>query len=423
MSIDYHRLPAEHFGALATGGGGHEGVDLLCQSQYSKHVLLLHGIADASPTAAAAYDLLAGAQRKDATAAAAVVRYPAVGAWAYRTMLALRGGPRLPGAIPDGLAAVAAAAAMRAGLAAEIDVPAQEGVVMLPSLGAVEAPGASLATIRITADGTQVRASGVRVKIPPDYHEAVPDWHPLRQVLPGIVMDDIDPFRMPAAPRPVRVSDLSRWRSAFADAWTLLCENHPAAAAEVAAVVASVVPLAMPSHGHVSSSSPEVFGAVAMAEPPAPVDLALALTHEVQHMKLSAVLDLVELVRPDNGCRYYAPWREDPRPASGLLQGAYAFLGVAAFWRRQRRVAADPRSLAEVEFARWREAVAGACETLVGSGQLTADGELFVATMARTVRPWRDEPVPDHARRLAHAERERHLARWTARHDRVALSG
>jgi HEXXH motif-containing protein len=26
----------------------------------------------------------------------------------------------------------------------------------------------------------------------------------------------------------------------------------------------------------------------------------------------------------------YAPWRDDPRPRSALLQGSYAFLGVAA---------------------------------------------------------------------------------------------
>ena len=29
----------------------------------------------------------------------------------------------------------------------------------------------------------------------------------------------------------------------------------------------------------------------------------------------------------------YVPWRDDPRPASGLLQGVYAHLGIARFRR------------------------------------------------------------------------------------------
>ena len=50
--------------------------------------------------------------------------------------------------------------------------------------------------------------------------------------------------------------------------------------------------------------------------------LAAALVHEVQHSKLNAVIDIVPLVRPGVGHRrYYAPWRDDPRPPAGLLQG------------------------------------------------------------------------------------------------------
>ena len=62
--------------------------------------------------------------------------------------------------------------------------------------------------------------------------------------------------------------------------------------------------------------------------------LASVLVHECQHAKLNAVLDLIPLSRPDQA-RYYAPWREDPRPLGGLLHGAYAYLGVSDFWRVQ----------------------------------------------------------------------------------------
>jgi HEXXH motif-containing protein len=45
--------------------------------------------------------------------------------------------------------------------------------------------------------------------------------------------------------------------------------------------------------------------------------------HEVQHLKLAALLDIVTLTMPGEHDRYYAPWRDDPRPLSGLLQGTY----------------------------------------------------------------------------------------------------
>src|SRR5581483_603165 len=60
---------------------------------------------------------------------------------------------------------------------------------------------------------------------------------------------------------------------------------------------------------------------------------AVTLAHELQHLKLGALLDIVTLALPDDGRRYYAPWRDDPRPLGGLLQGAYAYFGVSGFWR------------------------------------------------------------------------------------------
>jgi HEXXH motif-containing protein len=440
MSLAYHRLPASAFDVLAAGGGA-GAIGLLRRSQYSKHVLLLRGIGEHAP---AAYDLLARAQRRDAAAVGAVVRYPAVGAWAYRTALALRGGPRRPGASADGLGNVAAAAAIRAGVPGEIAVSAVDGRVVLPSLGAADVgvpvdagvavgagiavgAGAGVATVRITPEGAQVRIACRQVDIPARYREAAAGWRPLRPVLPaagemaGILVDDVDPFRMPAAPHTAVAPDLSKWRPAFAGAWDLLRRHHPDVAAEVAAVIGVAVPLVAPPHGQVSSSSPEAFGAVAMSEPADARSLAVTLAHEVQHIKLSAVLDLVTLTAPDDGSRYYAPWREDPRPASGLLQGAYAYLGVTGFWRRQRAAATGADAAADAEFARWRDATALGCGTLLASGQLTRDGERFVATMTATLRPWLDEPVPERARRLAEAGNERHRARWEGRHGPVRV--
>jgi HEXXH motif-containing protein len=174
-----------------------------------------------------------------------------------------------------------------------------------------------------------------------------------------------------------------------------------------------LVPLTMPPHGLVSSSSSEAFGAIALSAPPDSRTFAVTLAHEVQHLKLSALLDIVTLTRPDDGCRFYAPWRDDPRPASGLLHGAYAYLGVSGFWRRQRQLEDGAAGIrAHAEFARWRAAAARVADTLRSSGQLTPAGLDFVQGMGRTLSAWQDEPVPGEARALAHSEAEQHLACW-----------
>ena len=347
MSMETHRLPVEFFDALAKGGGGPEAVRVLAAAQYSKHLLLLRGVLAGARTAGHdqtrlahhGYRLLTDAQRHDPAAADAVIRHPSVGAWARRTLRALRGGPPMSGAEPAGLCAVAAAAAIRARLSAEIEVPPIAGVVMLPSLGSAAVAGGS-ATVSSSASGAVVLSAHGQVDIPADPHQDAPGWQALRHLRAGsfeVLIDDLDPFRMPAAidvaPR-LGAADLDGWEVAFREAWLLLTRHHPEIAAEVAIAIRVMVPLTLPPRGQVSSSSAENFGAIALSEPADPRMLAVTLAHEVQHLKLSALLDIVRLTHPDNGRRFYAPWRDDPRPVSGLFQGAYAYLGVSGFWRR-----------------------------------------------------------------------------------------
>lgn len=417
----YHRIAPDLIAALASGGGGPIALAALTAAQLSKNALLLHGVVRSAATtdhpqaslASHGYELLAQVQREDRDAVAAVLQHPSVAAWAYRTLIALRGGPALAGATPAGVAGIAAAAAIRAGFAAEIDVPVTTGLVMLPSAGAAGPFPGTIAAIR----DRLVTGGDVAVCLPADYQDAAPGWQPLRSLPGGLVVDDIDPFRMPAAPHTARRIDLTTWIPVFRAARTLLERHHPEVAAEVSAMISVIVPLTSPAAGQVSSSSPETFGAIAMSDPVDALSLAVTLTHEVQHVKLSALLDLIQLTHPDGDARFYAPWREDPRPASGLLQGTYAYLGVAGFWRHQRgldlaRNGLDPY----VEFTRWREAAAHGAATLLSSGQLTAAGTGFVHGMAATLAVWQDEPVPAPAREQASAANARHLSTWQAMH-------
>jgi HEXXH motif-containing protein len=186
-----------------------------------------------------------------------------------------------------------------------------------------------------------------------------------------------------------------------------------AIAAEVAAAISVIVPLSRSADGQLSSSSPEAFGAVAMSEPPDPDTCAVTFTHEVQHLKLCAVLEIVSLTQPDDGRLRYAPWRRDPRPIAGLLQGAYAYLGVTEFWRRQRQLATGSAQLrADGEFALWRAGTTRVIDTLLSSNRLTPEGTHFVQRMSETAGDWGSEPVSSEAREFALRESEAHLARW-----------
>ena len=104
------------------------------------------------------------------------------------------------------------------------------------------------------------------------------------------------------------------------------------------------------------------------------------------------------------------------RPAAGLLQGAYAYLGVTEFWRRHRQWATGRDQLrADGEFALWRAGTAQVIETLLASGRLTADGIDFARRMAETASEWSGEPVSAEARAIARRKSGSHLSRWTWR--------
>jgi uncharacterized protein len=421
MSQSEHGLSPAAFAALATGGGGPAAVEQLAAAEHSKHLILLAGVVSESrsaghaeyPLAAEGYALLHAVGSRHPDAAKRVITHPSVGAWALRTLIALRGGPAMPGATPGSLRAVAAAAAICAGYEAKIAIGAAAGLALLPSLGAAHV-GRDAALVRISDGAATVNS----VRVPADPHHDGPGWSGLRRVRAeslDVLIDHLDPFRYPGQATVSAHAPAATWLEMLTGAWAVLLAHHSLVAAEVAAAVRVITPLAMQSGRSQSSSSPEVFGTVAMSLPADPVSGAEALAHEIQHIKLGALLDQVRLTLDDDGSRYYAPWRPDPRPADGLLQGTYAYLGVSGFWRRQRWQRGY-REHGDAEYARWRAAAVSAVATLRSSGRLTAAGQDFVAGMARTLEPWQRDPVS--ATALASAERaaSEHLARWRSAH-------
>jgi HEXXH motif-containing protein len=435
MKLPAHRIPADIFSGLAEGRGGATAVRYLAAEQYNKHVLLLRLVVESARAAAheqaaqvrEAYDFLTEAQNRARGPVDAILRHPAVAVWAQQTIRLLANIPMKRQAVPGQLAAVAAAAAIRCGMDWSAELPVIDGTVMLPSLGRIAVPvgaGCDRVSIGITQRHAEAGGDGWRVRVPADPATDSDGWSGLRRLHASadgrnlsIMIDDLDAYRMPEcadlSPR-LSQAEAQHWQSAVQQGWELLATHHETVAEEVATAIRVFTPRLPSAHGQVSATSRNAFGTIALSVPPDACSLAETLAHETQHAKLSALLDIAPLLSSDDGSRYYAPWRDDPRPLSGLLQGAYAFLGVTGFWRRQLAAVQDGTAAlrAHTEFARWRDGVSLVTETLSASGQLTELGDVFVAGMMRTLQSWAGDSVPVNAAKLARRLAEEHRARW-----------
>ncbi|GAB7109275.1 HEXXH motif domain-containing protein [Streptomyces phaeofaciens JCM 4814] len=414
----HHTLPPSSFHELLAGGGGVAAVDALCAGERSWRLLVVRAFLDAAagvpagplPSVVDGWRLLVRAWEADARAAERVLAYPAVGVWAAHTLRRLRGSAEddAPLWVHTGhLHALAASAAILAGLEFRTDVPVRHGWAVLPLVGAMRVDGTGWSTAEVAADGGRVTVAGRAVP--------GPGWHtPAELSADGcvLVLDDLDPYRVlrgPAAPEPLDRAD--DWRELFAGAWAVLRETGAEEAGALARGLSVVVPRprAERFRPH-SASSGDAFGAALASVPDDAEQFAATLVHEFQHNKLSALMHLFTL-HEDPGTRLrYAPWRDDPRPLGGLLQGVYAFHGVTGFWRRRQH------PLGRFEFALWRAQTAHALRSLADAEELTVLGRRLVAELSATLEPWLAEPVDARCRAAADLAVSDHRATWRAYH-------
>jgi len=207
-----------------------------------------------------------------------------------------------------------------------------------------------------------------------------------------VSVDDVDPFRdCPGWPIAERLPSTTwdSWRLALAAAVRDLTAELPDYARVLNAGLRSVVPLRAQPAGYRQSSTPRhAFGALALALPGTVAELSELLLHEMQHVKLTALGDLFDLVYPADETMVLVPWKDDPRPVEAALHGAYAHLAVAELWRSRSRLPLDRG--ARGRYRMFRSWVEEGIDTLLGTGSLTPHGERFVVGMRSTVDAWPD---------------------------------
>ncbi|MFI9766346.1 HEXXH motif domain-containing protein [Streptomyces sp. NPDC052415] len=447
-----HRLDDVSFGMLCSAGEARRATRTLLDAEYSRRLLLLRvlvdevcahpeSVGDLAP-AREAWDLLARAQRQRPEAVHRLLMDPQTGLWAAHALRRLRGAQDAETPLWSDvgqLHALAAAGAVLAGLDFRILVPAREGAVLLPCLGRAQLDARepwSVAEVGGHGGAASVltQGGGPGIQVPTDATQDGPGWTGMRRLFLShrgltltLSVDDLARYPVIAGTAgPDRLDETAQrhWRRSLDGAWRLLVEEHRDSAEALAAGLFSLVPLPPAERFRPrSASASEAFGCVMISAPDAQVpdheaavELAVTLVHEFRHTLLNGLMHLVPLTEdcPD---LFHAPWRDDPRPLSGVLHGAFAFSGVARFWReRCAHENGSARERARFEFALWRREARATLEIVHTHPALTATGRRLVRALLADIRSWDAEPVPETTLRLAERAAAHQRAAWRAHH-------
>ncbi|GGV71207.1 HEXXH motif domain-containing protein [Streptomyces griseoloalbus] len=454
----HFRMPEHLFAELAAGGGSAQAVAFLERGERARRLLLLRTLLDhlvALPTpltpAAEAWRVLKEAAQRTPERVEALLLAPTTGAWIAHMLRRVHGtanGPPL-WAEAGRLNALATVASLHAGTETLLRVALTDGALPLPGLGTARLPDGAdgLTTGRASTRAGELTLTGPDRTGRPVYLTCRPAaepigttesagdscWSPLRTLTHttpsgpvAIPLEDLDPYRDlddPLPPARLDADEALAWQRLFTEATEILATTggteRPGRLDP--AVIRSVVPWARtsllpppPPDVRVSASSGDSYGAMLISRPSCPLALAETLVHEFQHSKLAALIHLFPLVDDDRAERYYAPWRPDPRHLTGLLHGAYAFTGVAGFWR-DRLDHPEHGLTASYHFALRRTQSRLVVRTLLTSGRLTGAGHSLVSGLARTLDGWLREPVDPAALARARLAAALHRTEWRLR--------
>jgi HEXXH motif-containing protein len=448
-NVARHHLSTASFATLSRGQGSRDITRELWATEESRRLLLVStlltelgenpSVLGPLPPVDEVVRIIGEAQRTAPGSVRSLLLDPGVGSGCAHALRRLHGGARSTAPLWLDLGVVhglALAAAARAGLTWSTRLPVRDGNVMIPTYGMARLPEDGGPTVEAsTADGRlRLSVAGQVLTVPAGESDIDPPaggigWWALRRLQfgSGIVLsawlDDVDPLRDLADPvAPARLDDeaFARWRVLIEGAWDLLCRDYPADAEAMADGVVSIVPLKhLPGWETRSASNGEAFGSVLLSEPPDAVTTAVSLVHEYQHIKLGALIHLFRLTEPDDGTLYYAPWRDDPRPLAGLIQGIYAFFGIAEFWRvRCGKVHGEEKGIAAFEYEYARQQTEESVRIALSAPGLTAEGRKLYEGLRQRVDEWsRDSAdIDPRIAALAKLTADSHRIGWRLRH-------
>lgn len=192
----------------------------------------------------------------------------------------------------------------------------------------------------------------------------------------------------------------------IADAAALIEEVWPEIAQDIGIFTHVIVPIWLPKAQRGAFTVSSRQGAIFVGEGNCD-DVAEMILHENAHVKLRQIQLIDTLLRDplDETIKIAVPWRPDPRPVPGVIEGLFVFSHVAEFHLKR-----EPRS-AELD-SRTERLVAhlvAAYEAVVDCADLTEAGEEFISEIGDWIRSLADRvncPAAGVAARLSSTGKE-----------------
>ncbi|MFI1830504.1 radical SAM/SPASM protein FxsBH, inactivated beta-hydroxylase extension form [Streptomyces sp. NPDC020412] len=271
--------------------------------------------------------------------------HPYTRPWLERAVAAARDERPEAVALALELPARLAAAQVRHGHGPDVPVPYEGGVLRLPALGELTLPDErGVVTVRAVDGGFTAALPGraaTRVHLADP--RATAGWRPVRTVggrdgAPLLRLDDLDPYRdCHGAPVRGRLDEVefAAWDRLLVDAWALLRATAPRQAAEAAACLTTLTPLESPHPERPDAYEPDAhghgYGALGIALPSSPAELAEELLRGLRRSKLHALLQVCDPYAQDGQWLHPVPWRDAAVPVSQLLAETFVRVGLAPF--------------------------------------------------------------------------------------------
>lgn len=111
--------------------------------------------------------------------------------------------------------------------------------------------------------------------------------------------------------------------------------------------------------------------------------VAESILHETMHLKLTLLEDEVELVHSKSSNLYFSPWRDEDRPARGILHGMFVFRAIHDFYFAFA-IAQNPSKVVKKFLVDRIECIESELDSLNNFGQisdLTQEGKSLVCQL------------------------------------------
>jgi len=340
-----------------------------------------------------AWELLAKLDERSPAAVRSVLSHPFVRVRARRSLTTVR--PNGWNARAGLLASVAVAAAVRAGVAASLDVPLWRGALSLPGIGTMSLDGASSAVVAVPSHPGEfvVHPDHGPARAVAGTGSAVEGWHPVRTVSFGsarIRLDDTDPdrdcFAHPVT-APLSAIVAEEWCGAVAHAWVLVRAEAPDLARWMDALIRTVTPIRpTPCRAARTTTTRNAFGAVGLS-PAAPSVLGSLLVGQVARITVAAVQDVCDLADPE------PPSSADLWPGdtgrAGVSRLADVFARAAVLELAVARIRAEQPVDRTMSVVTERDALSDALEVLDRGRGWSDSGRLLLTGLRNRVEGWR----------------------------------